>query len=317
MSDSVFSKSVLGSEATGPATSPSKNDSLENRQAFTENQASPTTVMASSTENMSEARLTQIEDENKYLKSERDRILREYSDYQKNNKPKRQKPQYIENTKTTQKEKTNTVSNQEDPQRRRRWWWPFAAAGGVATVMVLSDNGESEDVPVDSAAVALAFLQSEAAAVAFSSAVIGVDLRERPDKGDSGLMALEIPIDSISKEEQPKVQLFSFKEIVYFKLNQKIPDAVETEKLTHLGEFTKNNKEYRLVITGFADNTGNVYFNLRLAEERMNSVADFLKKEFGLEDDQLRLETGRQVIRGSRQAANELDRRVEVRIESK
>jgi hypothetical protein len=49
----------------------------------------------------------------------------------------------------------------------------------------------------------------------------------------------------------------------------------------------------------------------------MKAVADYLKKEFGLEDDQLRLESGGQVIRGSRQAANELDRRVEVRLERK
>ena len=44
-------------------------------------------------------------------------------------------------------------------------------------------------------------------------------------------------------------------------------------------------------------------------------VFNFLKNEFGLEDDQLRLESGGQVIRGTRQAANDLDRRVEVRAE--
>jgi len=46
-------------------------------------------------------------------------------------------------------------------------------------------------------------------------------------------------------------------------------------------------------------------------------VANFLKNEFGLEEGQLRLESGGQVIRGNRQAANDLDRRVEVRTEKK
>jgi outer membrane protein OmpA-like peptidoglycan-associated protein len=257
-----------------------------------------------------------MELENKYLKSERDRILREYSDYQKANKPKKQKPQYIENTKTIQKENTNTVAEQDERQRRKRWWWPFAAAGGVTTVVALSGNGDNDNGPIDSAAVAQAFLQNQEAILAISSAMIGLDLRERPLEGDSASMTLEIPVDSLTKEE-PKVPLFKSKEIVYFKLNQKIPDASETEKLSRLGKFMKNNEEYLLVVTGFADNTGNVNFNLRLAEERMNAVAEFLKNEFGLEDGQLRLETGGQVIRGTRQTANELDRRVEVRLERK
>lgn len=315
VSDSVFRESALSSEKKDLASSSTKTNTQENGEN-TDNQAAQMTMAASNQETLSEARRIQMEEENKYLKSERDRILREYSDYQKANKPKKQKPQYIENTRTIQKETSQNVPAQEDGQRRKRWWWPFAAAGGVATVVALSDNRENDNTPIDSAAVAQAFLQDQETILAISSAMIGLDLRGITSEGDSASMALEIPVDSLSNEE-PKVPLFKSKEIVYFKLNQRIPDASETEKLSRLGEFMKNNEGYLLVVTGFADNTGNVNFNLRLAEERVNSVADFLKNEFGLEDEQFRLETGGQVIRGTRQTANELDRRVEVRLERK
>lgn len=315
VSDSVFRESALSSEKKDLASSSTKTNTQENGEN-TDNQAAPMSMAASNQETLSEARRIQMEEENKYLKSERDRILREYSDYQKANKPKKQKPQYIENTRTIQKETSQNVPAQEDGQRRKRWWWPFAAAGGVATVVALSDNRENDNTSIDSAAVAQAFLQNQEAILTISSAMIGVDLRGITSEGDSASMALEIPVDSLSNEE-PKVPLFKSKEIVYFKLNQRIPDASETEKLSRLGQFMKNNEGYLLVVTGFADNTGNVNFNLRLAEERVNSVADFLKNEFGLEDEQFRLETGGQVIRGTRQTANELDRRVEVRLERK
>lgn len=314
LSDSISRTSVMGSGKENGVTSSSKTNALEKENPIAENQLAPTALAASSPENRSDERVAQMEEENKYLKSERDRILREYSDYQKANKPKKQKPQYIENTRTIQKE--NTVASRDEGQRRKRWWWPFAAAGGVATVVTLSDNRDNDNTPIDSAAVAQAFLENQETILAISSAMIGVDLRGIPLEEDSASMALEIPVDSLSKEE-PQVPLFKSKEIVYFKLNQRIPDASETEKLSRLGEFMKGNAGYLLVVTGFADNTGNVNFNLRLAEERVNSVADFLKNEFGLGDGQLRLETGGQVIRGTRQTANELDRRVEVRLERK
>lgn len=313
VSDSVFRESALGSEKKDLATSSTETNSQENGEN-TDNQAAQVSMAASNQETLHEARRIQMEEENKYLKSERDRILREYSDYQKANKPKKQKPKYIENTRTIQKE--NTVPSQYEGQRRKRTWWPIAAAGGVTTVVAMSDNRNNDTTSIDPAAVAQAFLQNQETILAISSALIGVDLRRIPLEGDSASMALEIPDDPLSNEG-PKVPLFKSTEIVYFKLNQKIPDDSETEKLNRLGEFMKDNEGYLLVLTGFADNTGNVNFNLRLAEERVNSVANFLKKEFGLEDGQLRTETGGQVIRGTRQAANELDRRVEVSLERK
>jgi outer membrane protein OmpA-like peptidoglycan-associated protein len=311
VSDSISRKATEARETEQKANSIRSEDLQES--TFKEDQSAQKANSTSSIDNSSDKRLAQIEEENKYLKSERDRVLREYSDYKKNNKPKKQKPQYIENTKTIQKENTNTAATQEDPQRRKRWWWPFAAAGGVATVVAVTNNNE-QNAAIDSAAVAKAFFENEDAVLTFTYAMLGINLGNPIADSDSTDSIL--PAETLG-EKIPAVQFLKSKEILYFKLNQRIPDSSETDKLTSLGEFIMENRDYRLVVTGFADNTGNVTVNLRIAEDRMKAVADYLKKEFGLEDDQLRLESGGQVIRGSRQAANELDRRVEVRLERK
>ena len=320
VSDSVFKKPAMTSEFANSETS----ETVSVSETKTEKVESiPMARAAFSQETQPNERLTQMEQENRYLKSERDRVLREYNDYLKSNKYTRQKPQYIQNTRTIRKENTNTVV-QEEPQRRRRSWWPFAAAGGVATGIAMSNNNDgNESTPIDSAAIVQEFLGREDMVFAVSSALLGVNLRNNVEKEEptisvpETIFTVETITDTVYVENNPVLTLIKSKEIVYFKLNQKVPDAEETAKLGQLGEFINENKEYRLLITGFADNTGNVNFNLRLADERMKSVANFLKNEFGLEEGQLRLESGGQVIRGNRQAANDLDRRVEVRTEKK
>ncbi|MCL6260301.1 OmpA family protein [Aquiflexum sp. TKW24L] len=328
--DSLFQKQVMVSDsivqsntrtfaaAEQESTKSFQAEKIESDQA----ESAPTAMAAAPPVRQSNERMTQVEQENQYLKSERDRILREYNDYLKSGKPKREKPRYIENTRTIQRENTNTVYRDE-PQRRRRWWWPFAAAGGVATAIALSDNdeGDNQNTPIDSAAIVQEFLGREDMIFAVSSALLGVDLRNNVKQEKSllevpeTLLAVETITDTVYVDNKAVTNLIKSKEILYFKLNQKVPDAEETAKLAELAGFIKENEEYRLLITGFADNTGNVNFNLKLAEQRMNSVAELLRSEFGLAEDQLRLESGGQVIRGNRQAANDLDRRVEVRTE--
>jgi outer membrane protein OmpA-like peptidoglycan-associated protein len=321
VSDSVFQKTAISSESIDSQSL--ANSSVD--ETKTEKAETRSIAAFFSQETQPNERLTQMEQENRYLKSERDRVLREYNDYLKSNKKPKQKPQYVQSTRTIQKENTNTVVQEDPQQRRRRWWWPFAAAGGVATVVALSDNNDrgNDNPPIDSAAVVQEFLGREEMILAVSSAMLGVDIRNNGEKVEPKIevpdtvFAVETITDTVYVDNKPVITLIKSKEILYFKLNQKVPDAEETAKLTQLGEFINDHEEYRLVITGFADNTGNVNFNLRLAEERMKSVADFLKNEFGLSEDQLRLESGGQVIRGNRQAANDLDRRVEVRTEKK
>jgi outer membrane protein OmpA-like peptidoglycan-associated protein len=81
-----------------------------------------------------------------------------------------------------------------------------------------------------------------------------------------------------------------------------------------LVDFVKDNPEYSLSLTGFADNTGNLAYNLELIQTRINSVLGFLLNQFGLEENQLQTEIGGQVLRSPNRSANDNDRKVEVRV---
>jgi outer membrane protein OmpA-like peptidoglycan-associated protein len=128
---------------------------------------------------------------------------------------------------------------------------------------------------------------------------------------------IEIKTDTIFVDRAPEIeiQLLRFKEIIYFDINQRIPPENELKKLANLVDFLKENEGYQLVLTGYADNTGNVNYNLKLAGERTKAVADALGELYGISEDQIQMESGGQVVRGSQRSSNEQDRKVEVRIE--
>lgn len=131
------------------------------------------------------------------------------------------------------------------------------------------------------------------------------------------LIEVALKTDTVFIERAPEIeiQLLRFKEIIYFDINQRVPNEDELKKLANLVDFIKENDGYMLTLTGFADNTGNVNYNLRLAEERTKAVADALGELYGIPEDQIQMESGGQVIRGSQKSSNDQDRKVEVRIE--
>lgn len=127
----------------------------------------------------------------------------------------------------------------------------------------------------------------------------------------------EILRDTVFLESDPLVRLLRYKEIIYFDINQRVPADQELKKLADLVDFIKENTGYQLTLTGYADNTGNINYNLKLAEERTKAIKEALIQQFGISQDKIILESGGQVVRGSRKSSNEQDRKVEVRIERK
>lgn len=275
--------------------------------------------------------MTRLEQENRYLRSERDRLLIE-----RTQQPQQQRPQTIRRTTTTNQQTTVRDQPQIDESgnrvRRNRWWWPFAAAGGVAaTAAILSDNDKEEDkaiLPDSTALIEPTSIESfpltpeelEDISLAISASIIGTSLtKEMSDQKDTPLPTLKTldPViirDTIYVESKPIVNILKSKQAIYFKVNQRIPEVEEINKLNDLLSFIKENEEYGLVLTGFADNTGNVNYNLKLAEERMKNVGEILVEK-GIPQKSLRFESGGQVIRGTRSGSNDLDRKVEVRAE--
>ena len=276
-----------------------------------------------------------LEEENRYLRSERDRLLIE-----KTQKPQTQNNRTIRRTTATNKQTTVREERPRDESdRKRRWWWPFAAAGGVAaTAAILSDKDQEEETQIqDSTAssgdtaiesISLDEKELENISLAITSALMGIPFTQEmmaQKETAAGREPLPVIAESISPTEIPKdtiyvdkdtvVRILKSKVAIYFKVNQRIPDVEEINKLIDLANFIQENEGYGLVLTGYADNTGNVNYNLQLADERMKNVGSIIMNKFEIPQEKIRYESGGQVIRGTSRISNDLDRKVEVRVE--
>lgn len=77
------------------------------------------------------------------------------------------------------------------------------------------------------------------------------------------------PKEAAPKELAPAVQ-------IYFDNNKYELKKEEAKKLDALVEKLKSIKEYRLVLTGHTDSTGNDDYNMKLSENRVDGVFDYL-----------------------------------------
>lgn len=167
----------------------------------------------------------------------------------------------------------------------------------------------------------------EETGLAVSSAMVGVPLTEEVveevEEETEEIAAEEVIIEEEEEAVSPVIEdpattrLLKSKVEVFFNVNQIRPEVEEMKKLAPLVDFVKDNEEYRLSLRGFADNTGNVAYNLKLIESRIEEVKTVLKDLYGLSDEQIESEVGGQIVRGARRSPNENDRKVEVRIESR
>lgn len=275
--------------------------------------------------------LTNLEQENRYLRSERDRLLVE------RNQQQRPQNTRMQRTSTTNKQTTiREQSPRDDSEKRRRWWWPFAAAGAAAATVAILNNDDEDNKPIiedSTAQVEVATIETlpihqkelDDLTLAIASTIIGtaitteiIDQEKLPISAPKTLDTVfqdVIVRDTVYVESDPVVNILKSKQAIYFKVNQRIPEEDEIAKLIELANFIRENEDYGLALTGFADNTGNVNYNLKLADERMKNVGNILTEKFGIPQEKLRFESGGQVIRGNRSQSNDLDRKVEVRAE--
>lgn len=119
---------------------------------------------------------------------------------------------------------------------------------------------------------------------------------------------------SFIEDRRATIKLIPSKQQILFDINQSIPTEEELKKLMPLVEFIQENSNYQLNISGFADNTGSLAYNLKLANQRMNSVGEILIESFGLQESQINYSEGGKIVRGNSQRSNSKDRRVEVSI---
>ncbi len=101
---------------------------------------------------------------------------------------------------------------------------------------------------------------------------------------------------------------------IYFDINKSQPSLQELEKIQPLAEYIKQNPDKHLFLTGFADNTGSLSYNLRLIQERIDHLMEYLVQELGISPSQIHSETGGKIVRDYQKGPNPKDRRVEVKI---
>ncbi|MEY4111266.1 MAG: hypothetical protein RLZZ46_1622, partial [Bacteroidota bacterium] len=74
------------------------------------------------------------------------------------------------------------------------------------------------------------------------------------------------------KEIAPAVQ-------IYFDFNKSALKKSEIEKLEKLLEDLKSKKEYKMMLTGHTDSTGNDDYNMQLSQRRVDEVYDWLMEK--------------------------------------
>lgn len=277
--------------------------------------------------------ITRLQQENQYLRYQRDQLL-----INQNNTT--QSPQRRSNTSAPViYEERNITQERSVPESqiqdkaKRRWWWPFGAAGGtaVATSALSESQKDStvlrrEPVFIQGDFVDIKIADSLKLENSLSDSLTKIDLTKlfRGEIQDSLLTEIKLKElttprtegqDTIYIEKPDGFRFLPSKAIILFQVNQRIPDSLEIKKMNGLASFVKENEGFQIVLSGFADNTGNINYNLKLADDRMKEVGKVLQETFGLKAGQIRYEPGGQVIRGTQRVSNDQDRRVEARVE--
>ncbi|MDX5478183.1 MAG: hypothetical protein LPJ98_06960, partial [Cyclobacteriaceae bacterium] len=222
--------------------------------------------------------LKRLQQENQYLRYQRDQLLTNLSNAPSTSQRRDNSSGqvvYERQTITDQR----TISETEIKEKpKRRWWWPFGAGAAVGSIAVSSLQSESKENSTDESV----FIQNELREIKLADSLqlkspladslVRLDLKLlfSPEVKDSltfipikEKLDLEEKIlqDTVFAEGKERIRILPSKVMVFFKVNQRTPDKTEIEKLTEFVDFVKNNPEYQLVLSGFADNTGNLHYN--------------------------------------------------------
>ncbi|WP_114751096.1 OmpA family protein [Pleomorphovibrio marinus] len=123
-------------------------------------------------------------------------------------------------------------------------------------------------------------------------------------------------IDTVLLEREVIVGLANSKVEVFFEINKYELSEEETEKLKPIVQILRDQPEYYVTLSGFADNTGNVNYNLQLVQRRVSHVKTLLVENFGLREERIEEKPGGLLVRGQKRGSKEEDRKVEIMLRS-
>ncbi|GHB34429.1 OmpA family protein [Mongoliitalea lutea] len=237
------------------------------------------------------------------------------------------------NARAIQKEERKAIRREERRANGTSFLGGLFAGAAVSSVLSSNDRKEEDELKVE--AESLTPIAEPLASDSLNVPVLKIPVDESvPARlAWTGTTLLSMDWDSIAvapknldslateeKEEliitpSPEVEsirLIPSKVLIFFDINQRVPSELELKKLMPLVEFIKDNPNYSLSISGYADNTGSLAYNLKLADERTKSVGKALVDSFGLDASQLEFSEGGKIVRGNTQRSDSQDRRVEV-----
>lgn len=121
-------------------------------------------------------------------------------------------------------------------------------------------------------------------------------------------------IDTVIQEENKNPRFYNTTFDAYFEINQKNLGEKEKEQIKNFFSELPQDESIRIMLKGFADNTGSLQYNLNLIAERVQSVKAFLTEELGMDSGQISISEGGLIQRGNSAGSRDEDRRVEIKV---
>jgi outer membrane protein OmpA-like peptidoglycan-associated protein len=119
-------------------------------------------------------------------------------------------------------------------------------------------------------------------------------------------------IDTLFLDKEIIIGLPNSKKEVYFGINQKQLEEEEKQKLEAIVAILEAQPTFYVTLAGFADNTGDISYNLQLIVKRVNHVKSLFVDQYGLDEDRISVKPGGLLIRDKNRASRNEDRKVEI-----
>lgn len=163
-----------------------------------------------------------------------------------------------------------------------------ATASLSAGVTVKLGDGFQTVRPYDAAQVALLNDEINALRATAATAAAAADAEAaRAAALAQELAACQNRQPEVIKETTTDLQSVRF---VFFRLASSQVTADQMPNVVMIADYMKNHPESKVVIKGYASQDGNLDFNLKLAQNRAESVKDLLVKKYGISSDRITAE---------------------------
>lgn len=201
---------------------------------------------------------------------------------------------------------SRTSTNYQSSQQKPEWFRQNQRSIALAPVFIPRIGVRSDDEP-----------SSDIDSLQVQSSII--DINEE-DSYPSNSLNLPIPMDSLWRtkvdtiflDKKIIIGLPNSKKEVYFDINRDQLEESEKEKLEAVVTILEAQPAFYITLSGFADNTGDISYNLQLVERRVNHVKSLLVSQYNVDEDRISVKPGGLLIRNKNRASRTEDRKVEI-----